>query len=74
MAADRFAPQSDEKLQALLEAGDSSNKKKNVHVIGTAKRILLEYCGVKHIEVDGLLIKSKEEILFNIELTFQSIS
>jgi hypothetical protein len=39
-----------------------SQTKKNVHVIGTAKRILLEYCGVKHIEVDGLLIKSKEEI------------
>jgi hypothetical protein len=28
MAADRFAPQSDEELQALLEDGDSSNKKK----------------------------------------------
>jgi hypothetical protein len=59
MAADRFVSLSDEELQALFEDRDSSNTK---NVIGAAKIILLEYYGVKHIDVDELLTKLKKEI------------
>ena len=59
MAADRFASLSDEELQALFEDRDSSNTK---NVIGAAKIILLEYYGVKHIDVDEMLTKLKKEI------------
>ena len=57
MAADKLASLSADELQALLEDRDSSNTKNE---FGAVKRILLEYCSVKHSYVDELLTKSKE--------------
>ena len=57
MAADKLASLSADELQALLEDRDSSNTKNG---IGAVKRILLEYCSVKHSYVDELLTKPKE--------------
>ena len=59
MAADRFVPQSDEELQALLEDRDSCNTK---NVIGAAQRLLPEYYGVQHIDVDE--IEGRKSVVF----------
>jgi hypothetical protein len=57
MAADKLASLSADELQALLEDRDSSNTKNE---IGAVKRILLEYCSVKHRYVEHTRYKCEK--------------